>query len=287
MLEIFQYWQVNLVLAIITMVGFNQFYRITARKAKDTASMFIIIFLIMSSIFALMIPFDKFRISMDWRIYGLLFVTIILYTINDRIKALAYKHLDVSVISVLTQLSKVVMFLYGIFIFKEVLMLRNIIGAIFIFSSVVIFFYKKNIFQINKYVWLMIVAAFAFASALSIDVKISTQFNLILYLLVVFLLPALVVFVVEKKSFFDLRQEFNLNSKNKKCYILTGFFFAMAAIFHLLAFRTGPMSIVAPLTMITVLINTIFGYIFLKERDDLVKRIVASILVIVGVFLLV
>ncbi len=287
MLEIFQYWQVNLVLAIISMVGFNQFYRITAKKAKDTASMFIIIFLIMSGIFALMMPFDKFRISMDWKIYGLLFVAIILYAINDRIKALAYKHLDISVISVLTQLSKVIMFLYGIFIFKEILILQNVIGAVLIFSGVLMVIFKKNIFQINKYVWLMILAAFTFATALSIDVKISTQFNLMLYLLIVFLFPAIIVFIVEKKNFSDLRQEFNLHSENKKYYFLTGFFFAMAGIFHLLALRTGPMSVVAPLTMIVVLINTIFGYIFLKERNDLIKRIVASILVVVGVFLLV
>ncbi len=38
MLQIFQYWQVNLVLAIVFMIGFNQFYRITAKKSKDTGS---------------------------------------------------------------------------------------------------------------------------------------------------------------------------------------------------------------------------------------------------------
>jgi len=38
---------------------------------------------------------------------------------------------------------------------------------------------------------------------------------------------------------------------------------------------------------VTVLINVFAGYIFLKEKDDLSKRIIAAILVIVGIFLLV
>jgi uncharacterized membrane protein len=57
-------------------------------------------------------------------------------------------------------------------------------------------------------------------------------------------------------------------------------------LFYLLALRQGQVSIVAPLSSVTVLLNVLAGYIFLKERKDPLKRIFAAVLVVVGVFLL-
>jgi len=58
-------------------------------------------------------------------------------------------------------------------------------------------------------------------------------------------------------------------------------------LFYLLALRQGKVSVVAPLSSVTVLLNVLAGYIFLKEKDDLGKRLIAAMLVIAGVFLLV
>ncbi|XLQ19697.1 MAG: GRP family sugar transporter [Candidatus Moraniibacteriota bacterium] len=287
MLEIFQYWQVNLVLAILFMVIFNQSYRLIAKKSEDTASMLIVVFSVVSAVFVLLIPFFKMKLPMDWTIYAWLVLAILFYTVNDRFKAVGFKHLDVSEVSVLTQLSKVFLMLYGVFIFKEYVSLENAIGAILIILGGIIITFKKGVFVFNKYVVLLIVAALAMATALSIDVAISKHFNLALYLLVTFALPAVIVFVVERKDIHNLKKEYNLNKDTQKHYFITGISFAFAILFYLMALRQGQVSVVAPLSSVVVALNVLVGYLFLKEKNDPIKRSIAAILVIIGVFLLV
>ena len=45
-------------------------------------------------------------------------------------------------------------------------------------------------------------------------------------------------------------------------------------------------TIVAPLSALTVMLNVIVGYLFLKERDNLFKKIVAAILIIISIALI-
>ncbi|MEA3322964.1 MAG: EamA family transporter, partial [Patescibacteria group bacterium] len=121
-------------------------------------------------------------------------------------KALGYKHLDVSEVSVLTQLSRVFMILYGVFIFGEYLSLENMFGSVFIIMGGILVTFNKGVFTLNKYVALMIIAAFAFATALVIDVGISEYFNLAVYLLIIFATPAIIVFFIEHKSIKKLKE---------------------------------------------------------------------------------
>jgi len=41
--------------------------------------------------------------------------------------------------------------------------------------------------------------------------------------------------------------------------------------------------IVAPLCSLTVILNVVVGYIFLKERNNLIKKLIAGILIVIGI----
>jgi len=58
------------------------------------------------------------------------------------------------------------------------------------------------------------------------------------------------------------------------------------ALFYLLALRQGKVSVVAPLSSVTVLPNVLAGYIFLKEKIT-GKRIIAFILAMISLMLFV
>jgi uncharacterized membrane protein len=84
-----------------------------------------------------------------------------------------------------------------------------------------------------------------------------------------------------------VKKDFFVSKESSKYFLTAGITSAFGMLFYLLALRQGQVSIVAPLSSITVLLNVFAGYIFLKERQDPVKRTIAAILIIIGVFLLV
>ena len=52
------------------------------------------------------------------------------------------------------------------------------------------------------------------------------------------------------------------------------------------AYQLGQVTTVAPLAALSVLVNVIVGYIFLKERESLAKKIIAAILIVVAIILI-
>ena len=68
--------------------------------------------------------------------------------------------------------------------------------------------------------------------------------------------------------------------------ILTSVTWGLSIIFQLRAYQLGNVSIVAPLGALTVIINVIVGYIFLNEKDNLLKKLISALLIIFGIILI-
>jgi uncharacterized membrane protein len=69
--------------------------------------------------------------------------------------------------------------------------------------------------------------------------------------------------------------------------VLNSVFYAVAVITVFMAYKAGgPVSQIAPIGQSTIVITVILAYIFLKERDRLVNKIVGAILVFAGIILL-
>jgi uncharacterized membrane protein len=57
-------------------------------------------------------------------------------------------------------------------------------------------------------------------------------------------------------------------------------------LFSLRAYQLGEITIVAPLSTLSILFNVILASIFLKEKDHLIKKIVVTIGIIIGIILI-
>ena len=274
-------------LAVVLFVILYQFYRLLAKESNNSANVPVIVGFVGSFIFILLMPFFNFKFPAGWYIWVLFLLSIFLYTAHDLLKAIGFKKLDVSVVSIFAQLAKVFMIILGVLIFHEQLILIDIIGiSLIMFGSSLVSF-KKNKFKINKYIWAIIGASLLFALAMTIDVGISAKFNLAFYFFILYFAPSVLIIISKRIKLIELRREFFRTKNSPKYFIWAGMCSSIGMLLYLLALRQGQVSIVAPLSSVTVLLNVLAGYIFLKERDDLTKRVIASILVIVGVFLLV
>ncbi len=211
-------------------------------------------------------------------------IAIIFYTISDRINTTVRSGIEASTFSMLKQLSTTFMIFAGLIFLKEEFALTKFIGAILIIFSNVFIFYKKGKFEFNKYILLGILANISFTIALFLDVNISNSFNLPFYVALTLIVPAILIIIVERIKPSQIKNEWI--SGNKKAILITALTWATAIIAQLRAYQLCNVSVVAPLCALTVILNVIVGYIFLKERDSLLKKIIAAILIIISVILI-
>ena len=176
------------------------------------------------------------------------------------------------------------MILSGLLFFKEQFVLKKIIGAGLIIFSNILIFYKRGKQKLDKYVFLGILSNIAFSIALFLDVNISDNFNLPFYVALTVIVPALFIAIAERIKPSKIKQAF-ING-NKKAIMITSLCWGMSIISQLRAYQLGDVTTVAPLCALTVIGNVIVGYIFLKERDNLLKKLLAAVLLLVSVFLI-
>ena len=96
-------------------------------------------------------------------------------------------------------------------------------------------------------------------------------------------MPAILITIFERIKFSELKDEYK--NGNKKAIWITSISWALSILFQLRAYQLGEVSIVAPLCALSVILNVVVGYFFLKEKDNMLKKIIAAILIIFGIIL--
>ncbi len=176
------------------------------------------------------------------------------------------------------------MILAGLIIFKEEFILAKFIGAMLIIFSNILVFYQKGKIQFNQYVLLGIISNLVFTIALFLDVNISEHFNLPMYVSITLIVPAILIMIFERIKPSEIKDEF-VNG-NKKAILITAITWPIAIITQLRAYQLGNVTIVAPLCALSVMLNVLVGYLFLKEKDNLWRKIISAILIIISIILI-
>lgn len=277
-------WILFVFLYIILAVVFTQAYKVTTKSSKNDGTLTVLLQTIAGTYILLLSPIFEFKFPTDWKVYLFLAIATIFYAISDRINTTVRSGLEASTFSIINQLSTVFMILAGLLFLKETFVPKKIIGAILIIFSNILIFYKKGKQKFNKYIFLGILSNITFSIALFLDVNISNNFNLAFYVASTLLMPALLITIIEKIKFSNIKEEF-ING-NKKAILITSLCWSTMIVVQLKAYQLKNVTSVAPLCALTVIGNVIVGYVFFKERDNLLKKIGAAILIIISVFLI-
>ena len=283
-MNLFKNWKFYIIIYLIVSVIFNQGYKLITKKVINDGALTILIQIISSIMCIILIPLFEIKFPYDYKVYIFLFIAIIFYTLNDRLGTTARKGIDASIYSILKQLSTVFMIIMGILFFKEKFILNKIIGALLIILSNILVFYKKDNFKFNKYLILGVIANISLAIALFIDVNYSKEFNLAFYVLLTFFIPSILIFIFEKIKIKQVFNEYKIS--NKIILYLTSFSWTLMMITKLKSYELGSIIVIAPLCSLTVILNIIVSYFLLKEKNNILKKIIAGIFVVIGIVLI-
>lgn len=277
-------WLLFVFMYIVLAVAFTQFYKIVTKTSKSDGTLTVLLQFLAGISALLLCPFFKFSFPTDWKVYLFLGIACIFYAISDRMNTTVRSGIEASTFSIIKQLSTVFMILAGLLFFKEPFIWKKIIGAGLIIFSNILIFYKKGNQKLDKYVVLGIISNIAFSVALFLDVNISDNFNLAFYVALTLLIPALFITIAERIKLSNIKKEFQ--NGNKKAILITSLCWGTMIVVQLKAYQLGDVTSVAPLCALTVIGNVIVGYLFLKERKNLFKKLIAALLIIISVFLI-
>lgn len=211
-------------------------------------------------------------------------IAIVFYAITDRINTMVRSGIEASTFSMLKQLSTTFMIFAGLIFFKEEFILTKFIGAMLIIFSNVLIFYKKGKFEFNKYILLGVLANITFTIALFLDVNISDNFNLPFYVALTLIIPALLIMIFERIKPSEIINE--LVTGNKKAIFITAISWGILIVAQLRAYQLGNVTVIAPLCALTVILNVIVGHLFFNEKDNLLRKIISAILIIISIILI-
>ena len=119
---------------------------------------------------------------------------------------------------------------------------------------------------------------------ISVDVGISDQFNMPIYVALTLIVPALLILLIERVKIKDVIAEFK--DGNKKAILTVGLSWGIMIITMLRAYQYGTVTTIAPLCSLTTILNVFVAYFALKEKDSIVKKLLAATIVILGILLI-
>lgn len=277
-------WVIYIILYLVIATIFNQSYKVTTKTLTKPGALTVLLEAIAAITILLLCPFFEIKFPTDVKVYIFLGLSIIFYAITDRLNTTVRNGVEASTFSMIKQLSTVFMIFAGLVFFKEPFIINKFIGAILIILSNIIIFYKKGEGKPSKYVILGVISNIFFSVALFFDVNISDNFNLPFYVAMTLGIPAILIFIFERIKFSEIKTEFE--NGNKKSILITAITWSLSIVAQLRAYQLGNVSVVAPLCSLTVILNVIMGYFLLKERDNMLKKFICAILIILGIVLI-
>lgn len=277
-------WWVQIIIYLLAVVSYTQFFKAATKKSKKDGALTVTLEVITSIIMLAFIPFFEIKWATDVKVYLFTALAVIFYCMKDRMTTTVRRHLDTSTVNILDQIVNVFMILWGILFFKEEVIFKKIIGAILIILSNVMIFYKKGNFKLDRYVLLSILSNLALSIALALNVDNSEKFNVAIYQVVTLMVPAILIIIFEKIEWNDIKNE--VKEGNKTAILMTGISWAVMIISQLRAYQTGDITTVAPLSAVSVILNVIAGYFISKEKENIVKKIIAGVIIVFSIFLI-
>lgn len=282
--NIFNFWQTNLILYLILIVLSKQYFKIATHTSRKDGPLTVVVQLISGLSILVLVPFFDIQFPSNTNVWIFLGLAIIFYTISDRLSTTARKKLSVSTETILSQMSSVFMIIIGLLFFKEELIYSKIIGGLIIVFSNAQIFLEKGKFKFKKHVATQLISTLCFSIGLSLDVGISNNFNIPMYISLTLLVPAMLLVLFEKISFKSVTNE--LKFGNRKAIIIASISWAFALFFGLRAYNLGTAGIIAPLSSLAVILNVVIAHIFLCEKDHYFIKVLAAIQIILAIILI-
>lgn len=189
--------------------------------------------------------------------------------------------------TIITSSRSIVTVIVAVLLLGERFVWQYAVGVLLIISSVVLVNWSRKKIRLKSGMVFAGLASLCFGLAIANDAYILryTQ-DAVSYAAIAFLLPSIVLFAMKPKVVSDIRSFFR-NKKAVKNMIIMSTFYSLASIAVYVAIAQGAqVSQIGPVTQSSAIVTVALAVVFLKERDKLLRKVIAALLVFAGVLFL-
>lgn len=278
-------WFVYSLLGAILMTAYGLAIRLFLKDKGDSKTFTFITTLFGGIVILLLLPLEKITYLFNIQLIIIFLFLSLSYAITDLLFIRGRQLEEVSIVSILGQLSNFWALIGGTLIFKEALTLPKIIGVSLIVVGNISLVLRKQSISLSKGKCLILLATILFTINSFVDKKLSLYFSASLYKGILFILEAIMLFVFFlPQKIKAIKKEFKIQGR---AIIIVGPLLSLAVFFLMKAFQSGgEASRVLPVFGLSLVFSVMAGILFLNEKGDLLKKIVAMILVLIGTYVL-
>lgn len=208
----------------------------------------------------------------------------------------ALKHIDSGKFSIIASTSNIFVIIFSSLWLGKTITNYQIVGVIIVFIGIIILNYRlfrgnsiKELLRLGIGEILALVGAISLGFAITNDGFMITKMNLYLYVAIAFVFPSVIIPIIFPKSFTNVsnvKKFFKLDTFKWFAFYMLSFVLQSFTFYKALDISGNP-SVIASLTLSSVIVTGILAYIFLKERDDLKLKIISAIITIIGLLFIV
>ncbi|MDO9028631.1 MAG: DMT family transporter, partial [Candidatus Roizmanbacteria bacterium] len=211
-----------------------------------------------------------------------LLVAVLFYGLYERLRFYITKALEASHLTIINNTSLVVAVIIAFFIYSEALTTGKILGFLLILTALCLI----SINKIKKINWsgvlLAVLANVFLGIGWALDKKGVFYFNAETYNVLAWILPLFILYLPHIKLN-DLKKEIKISSWK---IVFLSFFNVIGYFIQLKALALADATRVIPIVQTSTLFTVIFGIILLKEKENLLRKILAGIIAVIGVYFL-
>lgn len=278
-------WFIYSFLGVVFMAAFQISSRYFLKDKGDSLAFTLVSSLVGALTLIFFLPTEAWRSSFSTILILALLAVGFLTGLTDLVFAQARKVEEASRVAIAIQ-SAQIWFLFGSFwVFGEPLLASKIAGVFLILGGNVLIIWKgKQSLKVSPGVWLSLLGSLLFTIATFSDKSLLRVFSPVFYRTLIFGLEAVFVSLVLGRGLMvRLSREFRLQGKG---LLMVGPFLALSLTFLNKALAAGGQaSQVFPVFSLAVVFTTLSGIIFLGERENLGRKILAMLLAFAGVYL--
>lgn len=215
---------------------------------------------------------------------GNLILMIILYGLSNVLIFKSLKETEASKFTIIFSTRTFFTVLASSIFLGEMLSGRQFLGTLLIFASVVIVTLKSMKITFTKGDFMALIAAMGFGFEVTNDRFLIQNFIVYSYLTINFILPGLFTAMVYPKDAMEIKKLLRIEPL-KRIGILSVIYAFSAITFFMGLKISSNSSQVASVNMISVIVTVFLSIIFLHERDNLAKKILAAFICFGGLLL--
>lgn len=277
------YYSLGVAISFMFLSIFSRILTVESKNPRAFSIVFNLICIVMSLIlYVVSGAYKNFSLPTRIDAWAFLLIASFFYGLNERFRFLISKLLEASIYSIIGNITVIIAVVISFFLYKETLTASKLIGSTLILLSVLLVSEIKKTKISSRGLFLGIVTSIYLGVAMSLDKKGAIFFNPETYNVLLWVVPFIVLYFPGIKVN-EIKAEFKQFSWK---IILLAFFNFIGFYWGLKAFMLADATKVIPVIQTTTLMTVMAGVLFLNERSNLLKKILAGVIAVIGVFLL-